>query len=637
MNIASALRRPGAAKHVIASALIALLTLAAFWPALRAGFINWDDPDYLHNNPAVVAPGWGKVFAPVSAANSLVLYQPLTFLSYRLEYMAAGLKPAVYHADNVALHIINGIAFYWLALELGLAFPAAAFAAALFAVHPAHAESVSWISGRKDLLCSFFFLFSLLAYLRGRLAASAVLYAAAMLSKPTIAGGAFIFPLLDWHRGRAPDRKMFLEKLPFFLAAAAAILLTFKTGGGLISRAAHSGGAGLADRFALCGHGLLFYLGKLLFPAKLSAIYPLVWLPDNIFLKYLPSAAFIGAAFCFFRLQVLRPYAFGLGFFALAVSQMLPFGEVFPADRYIYIAAAGVFLAAGVLFGQAYAKAKIPAAVCAAALILACGWLCFDRAKLWGDPPALWSDALRQKPVWSGSVKLFRATFLPYVLYNRGNTYLERKEYMPAQNDFTAALELNPYQAAEGLYNNRGMTYAAMGRHDLAAADFTKAIAAGDSSVYHAYLNRGLAYCNLKRYSEAMADFNKAAELQPVSMAWDLRGQLYLFVLMRYDKAAEDFEKAVKLEPQNPQTQNHLGVAYLALNRYDAAAQAFGAALAVAPDFAQAYVNRGIAYGRGGKHAQALEDFNKALSLEPGNPAALAGRRMAESSLGAKR
>ncbi|MFA5161559.1 MAG: tetratricopeptide repeat protein [Elusimicrobiales bacterium] len=628
--------RADIARPVLAAAALAAVA-AVYWPAAGAGFFTWDDAGYVTNNPAVTGRGWGAVFSTSPFGG---FYHPLAFLVYKVLYSAFGPQPAAFHLTNISLHLLNCALFYRLALALGLEFAGAVFAAALFALHPMRAESVAWISGMKDPLCCAFFLGALLVYLRylkslnwRLLAASAALYAAAVFAKPTIGAGALVFPLLDWRQRRGWSGKIIAEKIPFFLAPAAAALLSFAIGGFLLAAPQSVGDMGFnaGGRIALCGWGILFYLKKLLFPLHLSALYPLVVPPEGFFAAYWPLAAFIALLAWLFRAEK-RQYAFGLAFFALAILPALPFFEVFPADRYTYIPAAGIFLIAGIWFGRACEKRKIAAAICAAVLFLTLGQFCARRAALWGRPLDLWNDVLAKNlpPSGGAPLKYYKLAFLPNALLNRGNAYLAMKKYPEALNDYSAALQLNPNQGRAGIVNNMGNIRNVSGDYAAALADYSEAIRLGYNE---AYINRGIVYYNLRQYDSALSDFGRIIELQPLRAEGFFRRAGVCLALGRHEDAAADYSRALALDPNQPEAYTNRGAAYTALNRYAEALSDYNAVVRLSPGSAAAYANRGIAYGRSGKHAPALEDFNKALSLEPGNALALAGRKVAIDSL----
>ncbi|MFA5161558.1 MAG: tetratricopeptide repeat protein [Elusimicrobiales bacterium] len=629
MSIASALRRPGAAKHVIASALIAGLTVATFWPVFNAGFINGDDQQYVTANPLLPNRNWGSIFTK----SHLGYYHPLTLLTYKIEYSLAGLNPAVFHTTNIMLHIANCWLAYYFALAVCANSGSALFAALLFAANPAGVESVAGVCGRKDVLCCLFFLGMLLMYMRylksrnvGWLIGSSVLFALALLSKPTIFMGVFTLFAIDWHEHRGWKPNIFAEKVPHLAAAAAVLAMSLRAGGffmeNTISEQSFTAAMGKA---ALAAAGALAFLHRLLMPIKLSVLYPYLTPPRGAAAIFLPVALCAAVIWLFRRKK--RAYGLGISLFLLTLMPVLPFmGALPPSDRYLYIPALGVFLMAGaglthlsdnicrwraghscgnLYAGGAYSapdnmerslrwfspaklvpKVFLPVAA-ACAVIAAAGLTAAGRARLWTDNLAIWNDAIAKYPL-----------IVPLAYNNRGVVYYARGQYAQAVADYTRALELSPPgQVLYLLYGNRATAYMALNYFIRAEADFTKAVELKPDYNY-VYPRRALAYAAMGYHDRAIADFTRALDMERNAAVYIARADAYIATL-RYEKAIKDYNEAVRM----------------------------------APALARVYANRGIAYGRSGKHAPALEDFNKALSLEPGNALAQAGRKVAMDSL----
>ncbi len=568
----------------LALALVLLCALAAVWPALTAGFINWDDPQYITKNPLMAGHGWKEVFT----TSPLGYYHPLTVAGYKLVYTLAGPDPVAFHGLNIALHLANCALVYYFALAVSGGPPAALAAALMFAVHPTRAEPVAWISGMKDLLSCLFFLGTLLTYLRylrslkeraagpGWLAASAALFAAALLAKPTILTGALVLFVLDWHQERPLSKRIFVEKLPYFLAAAVPVLLSFKFGKFFLAQ--YSGFHPLRTA-AYAGNTALFYLSKTVYPAKLSSLYPHPHIPGNIALACLPAVVLIAAGAWLLKAR-LRPYALGAWFFALTLLPSLRFAELFPADRYLYLPAIGLFCAAGAAFAALYKRAKIPAGAAAAALVLALAWNCHARAALWGSAVSLWDDTLSKYQPGPAE----RNSFFSYVRSYRGISLFEVKRFEEAFEDYSAALKLAP--ARDDVYE----LYYWLGNCSFRLQRYEQAAGYFGSSLEHkpdyelARNNHGSALLALGRYAEAEADFGAALELSPqYTDAYINRGRVRL-ISARFGPAAEDFSRALALRPGSDTAFDLRGRAELGLKRYDAAIADLDRALLLNPD-----------------------------------------------------
>jgi len=274
--------------------LVAEVVVAAFFPALRAGFVAWDDDAYLLANPNYRGLGLAQLrWMFTSMAGH---YSPLTWLSLGIDYVLWGMRPAGYHATNVLLHALAAAGAYVVARRVLAAAvgpePRAALrvgavvAALVFAVHPLRVESVAWISERRDVLCGVCFVLAVLAYLRAvepdtrrprawywaavTLAALALLSKAMAVTLPVILMTLDVYPLRRLGRGRWTRREVWLEKVPFVtLSTAAAVLAVVaqRSLGALSDMSAF----GVVDRLGLTCYALMFYAWKTLLPCDKRA------------------------------------------------------------------------------------------------------------------------------------------------------------------------------------------------------------------------------------------------------------------------------------------------------------------------------------------------------------------------------
>jgi len=229
---------------IIIAGLVAI-TAAAFCSLAACGFINFDDPAYITENPNVIGGLTWTDFRWAWTTFHAGNYLPLTWLSLMSDATLFGVNPLGFHLVNLGFHAANAILVYlWFRSATGAVWRSA-LVAAIFAVHPLRVESVAWAVERKDVLTAFFALLAMLAYLRytrtpkwSWYAAMLSLFAAALLAKQTLATFPFLLLLLDywplgrWTRGPAPANpsrsstprstllRMILEKLPMLLMVA---------------------------------------------------------------------------------------------------------------------------------------------------------------------------------------------------------------------------------------------------------------------------------------------------------------------------------------------------------------------------------------------------------------------------------
>lgn len=265
-------------------ALVAAAALAAFAPALSAGFVSWDDGVYVVDNPLIRGLGLERLWAMLTATRG-GLWQPLTWLSFALDHAVWGLEPAGFHATNLLLHAASSVLVYAIGLRLLGGRPApAAFAALFFALHPLRVESVAWVTERKGLLSSFFFLAAVLAHLAGRARAVFAALALALVAKATAVVLPVVLVILEiYPLRRLPARpSRWLEPryravwrplVPLFLLALASFTVAVLVGKntGVISDRVQLEAAWRVDR---AFYGFLFYPWKTLWPADLSPYYP---------------------------------------------------------------------------------------------------------------------------------------------------------------------------------------------------------------------------------------------------------------------------------------------------------------------------------------------------------------------------
>lgn len=480
---------PRALVPIICMLLVAV-TLLSLWPVLDAPFSGIDDPEYVTANRQVLEGltrhGVAWAFTSVAAAN----YHPLTWISHMLDVTLFGPLPAGHHLTSLLLHTANTLLlFLLLGNATGLVWRSA-FVAGLFALHPMHVESVAWIAERKDVLCTFFSLLALLAYVRyarrpgtARYAAVLVSFAAALLSKPMAVTLPFLMLLLDfWPLGRwrqeasgsgqaaVSSVRLLTEKTPLLLLSAISCGLTLYAqaqGGGLVLTLEDMP---VHERFGVAAVAYASYLGKLLWPLNLSIHYPLDNLAFPVWNIATASCLPIFISLAAWRLRAGSPWlATGWLWFIgtlVPVIGLVKVGVQFIADRYTYLPAVGLFIAFA--WGAARLPAFFPriqgrwAGVASVVLLLALGWGARLQAGYWRSDESLYRHSI--EAVGSG---WFVENNLGVELARRGN--LEE-----AVIHYREAIRLNPLDA--NAQNNLGMTLGQLGRLDEALAHLRKAL-----------------------------------------------------------------------------------------------------------------------------------------------------------------
>jgi tetratricopeptide (TPR) repeat protein len=358
-----ALRGPGLAVRW------SLLLLAAVWAVyFKTGsfeFVHFDDLDYLLRDSPVRQGLSRSTLAWAFTEPVLFNWHPLTMLSYLIDAELWGMSPGAFHLVNAALHAANTVVLFLL-LERWTAHPArSAIVAALFALHPLHVESVAWVSERKDVLSTLFFLLSLASYTAWvarpnpwRYARTLLLYALGLMSKPMLVTLPFVLLLLDhWPLARfAPAgagaraqlarlARLALEKAPLFALALAASAVALATQGGAMKSLAR---LSLAERAANAAVSYLRYLAAMVWPSELSLLYPM---PPVVDLAGGAAAGLVllAASAAVLRLARSLPHLFTGWFWYVGtlvpVIGLVQVGAQSHADRYTYIPLIGIFFA----------------------------------------------------------------------------------------------------------------------------------------------------------------------------------------------------------------------------------------------------------------------------------------------------
>jgi protein O-mannosyl-transferase len=541
----------------------ALLTALVYGPALRSGFVSWDDPEVLLENLHLRRLDWESL-RWMGASFHTGNWIPLTWLSHALVYRAARLDPWAHHAVNVALHAANTALVFLLVQALfqratrrGLRSLApsqtpwaAAIAALLFGLHPLHVESVAWVAERKDVLYAFFFLLALRVHLweparaeQHRLPAwfTALFFVMALGAKPMAVTLPIALLVLDlWPLGRLPAqfRSALAQKLPLFLLAAAAAwlaLLAQASQGAIAARDQVPASFRIMNAF----HSLGFYLWKMVLPFNLLPFYPIGRsAPAAFSTANLAAGAFVlglsGLLLWKGRGQG-APLVAAWSFYVITLAPVLGLvqvGNQLAADRYVYLASLGPFIAVAALLASSRGGIVV-----AALALFALVPVTREQIRTWRDSVTLWGRVVAAYP------------------------------------DVSAIAHTNLANAYHGV-----------GRNAEAVGEFQRARAIGP---VHAYIENGL--------GTALLDLGET------------------------DAAIRAFEAALALEPTYAVAQRNLWFAWNAKGDAGRARAAAEAAVRADPGYAEAWSSLGISQGTAGSLAAAEASFRRALELDPDN------------------
>lgn len=632
--------------------IICLATILIYARAVGYGFIyNWDDAGYILKNEYIKTLSFAAI-ADIFSNYYMYNYHPLTTLTYLFEYRLVGESAWLYHLNNILLHLANSFLVFVLIRKLlkGKEIPAL-IAAALFALHPMHVESVAWISERKDVLYSFFFLLSLIFYLKyletGKLREillTSLFFILSCLSKSAAVTLPVLLFAVDYLWRRKFSMKMVLEKIPLFIVSLVFGLLAISSQDTAIQDLTPI--LSIFERLMIVCWGVCLYIFKSVFPVGLSAFYPYPLKYGGVLPWYYFAAPVFVAVlgvFLWYSRKWGREIIFGFAFFFITISlvlQLMPVGGAIIAERYTYIPYIGLFYV--LVFplsrmGEGIAKkARMKSRNYLVILILGLitlTALSFDRLKYWKDGDVLFSDVLKKYPKF------------PYGYNNRGFLYFDyyalkvypnneakKNAYVAkAIADYNMAIQLDPNYS--GAYSNRAVLLYNTGKPEAALEDFNKLLEL-DPDNSDGLIGRANTLSSLEKYAEAIPDYNAyLLKKKDDAKAWLWRG-IALSKTGENEKAIPDFEMAIKLKPGDFEGYYWKAIALHQLKRHDEAIPLFDKAISLSQDNYELYSWRGLAYFEMKDYDKSIADFNKAIELNPGELSTYINRSAAHNGKG---
>jgi protein O-mannosyl-transferase len=519
-------------RDVLTIAVLVAAIFVAYLPAMHAGFI-WDDSSHVTRPDLRSLHGLWRIWFELGATQQ---YYPLLHSAFWFEHRLFGDASIGYHVLNVLLHALAVCLLFLLMRRLKI--PGAPLAAAIFALHPVHAESVAWISEQKNTLSAVFYMLAMLAYLRfdekrdtpSYGVASAFFVMALFTKTVTATLPAALLVILWWQRRRLSWRRDVVPLIPWFALSAAGGLLTAWVERSFIGAEGAPFELTLLQRFLLAGRVVWFYLGKLIWPFDLMFIYPRWSVSSAIWWHYLfPVAAVlvVGAAW-FIRRRSRGPlvallFFIGTLFPALGFVNVFPFIFSFVADHFQYLASLGVIVA--IAAGVTRLLERLPReaqwsgrAFCIVLLIglgsLAC-WMCHNNLGI------LLSDA--GKP-WA------------------------------AMQQFEATLRIKPDDAFA--HNNLANIYFEVGQLSSAESHYEQALKSRPTALMH--VNLGALMLSTGRLTEAIAHFEQAVKLKPQFVEARYRLGNALVLADRPSEAKEQYESILRIDPGHAQARSKL-------------------------------------------------------------------------------
>jgi Flp pilus assembly protein TadD len=495
----------------VCTALV-LGVVALYRPTLHYQFV-YDDFQRVVGYPRIQMPPaeWWRFFVPRQGG-----YRPLRNLSYAIDFQLGGLDPAAFRRTNIALHAAASLAAFGLALRLGAGWLGAATAAALFAVHPVQTESVTYVAGRRDVLCGALFLFGFLAYVsfrqsgrRAWLAAALVASVGALMAKEMAASLPLVCALWEWCRGGLRIGRRRAVALAMLLLVGALTVYFFY--GSFMARQARvlPWINGTVDaHFATVGRVWVHYAALLAYPRTLIADYSgKYFLPSGGFLEWPAlgaTAAILAWVAAAAALRARQPrVAFAMLWIPvtlLPVSQIIPHGELI-AEHYLYLPLFGACLLAGLGAERVAASGRAGRVLAVALAAVAVGALTartIVRNRDWVDSLTFYTVLREQNP------------YSPRMYLGLGNEYVQLRQPRLAVHQFSLGLRLAP--KSPWLFLNRGAARQQINEFERAEQDYKRALELG-LSTRTLWSNLGLLYATTGRYPEARRALKRARAL----------------------------------------------------------------------------------------------------------------------------
>jgi tetratricopeptide (TPR) repeat protein len=599
---------------------LAAITFIVFGQTFHYDFVNYDDDDYVYENPVVqkglTLRGIIWAFTHIHSFN----WHPLTWISHMLDCQLYGLNPGGHHLTNVLLHTAAAILLFLVLRRMTGFLWRSAFVAAVFAIHPLHVESVAWVSERKDMLSGVFFMLTLWAYVRyveksevqlgwgaSRRPKSKVWYgltllffALGLMSKPMLVTLPFVLLLLDyWPLNRfelstlnsdesraGPQHstkralRLVLEKIPFFALSAASCVVTLFAQTELIQPFEN---ISLSLRVGNALISYVAYLGQMFYPAGLAVFYPypVHSLPIWRIIAAVSVLVSISAGVFFWRRT--RPYLlvgwlWYLGML-VPVIRIVQVGAQARADRYTYLPQIGLYLLLTWAVAELCAgwrHRRVVLGGCATVILVALILCARAQTAYWRNSESLWTHTLA----------CTSDNFVGH--YGLGCALLKKGSVDEAIAHFQKALQIKPDYA--GAHYDLGNALLKKGSVDEAIVQYQKALQIKPDYV-GAHNNLGNALRKKGNVDEAITHFQKALQIKPdyAEACYNLGNAL--LQKGSVDEAIVQYQKALQISPDFAEALNNLGGALLQKGSVDEAIVQYQKALQIKPDYAEALNN----------------------------------------------
>ena len=588
--------------------VLAIGTFIIYYQAHSFEFVNYDDNIYVYANPNIQA---GIIFKAVKwafTAGYADNWHPLTWLSHMLDWRLFGANAGGHHIVNLIFHIANTLLLFFVLRKMTNAIWPSAFVAALFVLHPLHVESVAWVSERKDVLSTFFWLLTMWAYVRfvSRPKISSYLwmvifFALGLMAKPMLVTLPFVLLLLDyWPLDRLgpannPNSRktgakyslsyLLIEKIPLFVLALASCIVTFivqKKGGAI-----HSGeNYNVFIRLANASVSYLQYIIKMIWPSRLAFFYPHPGSSISVPYAVISAVLLLAVTIIILRFAKNHRYLVTGWFWYLGtlvpVIGLVQVGIQAFADRYSYITLIGLFVIIAWGLAELFEKWAHRRIVLwtASLMVLSTLAVCtYFQTRYWQDSITLYQHALK-------------------VTENNCRAHLSLAKAMLKQNRIKEAIQHNNEvlkikpDDTEAI-NNLGLDFDKAGKTDEAIGYYKKAIEVDPCDV-EAYLNLGSVFIDKGEFGNAVSFFSKALQISPDSLEIRFNLGLALVNSGKFEEAVKIYEEVLRNQPRSAFAHNDFGILLFRQGKFDDAIAHLNQAIRIDPDYAIARDNLNI-------------------------------------------
>jgi tetratricopeptide (TPR) repeat protein len=587
-------------KKYIPLSIILIISFITYIQSINFPLLIWDDNLYVTENihiRGLSLANFKLFFTEFYAGN----YQPLTIISYAIEFYFTGLSSWLYHVTNIVFHIINAILVFMLIKKLA---PTSdflpLFVAAFFAIHPMKVESVVWISERKDVLYGFFFLLSMICYCNyllskkvGTFILSSVFFICSCLSK----SAAVIIPVMmfafDYYFERKITIKTILEKVPLL------IISVIFGGIAIISQKAAMPTVQIFPidyKILIVSNAFTSYILKAIVPSGLSALYPYpAEIPNAYYLSLIIACGLIFSVIYFFKKS--KAYVFGMLFFIISIILVLQIkmvGNATMADRYTYIPYIGLFFSLGILIEKIFSQQQAKKTILILGIIIFTG-LTYARTRIWENDETLFTDLIEKYPsstiglnnrgvyymrkavelmtdttekasgkladLTSAEIKALQYEYLQKSMSDFESVFSIDSNY----KDLKGNMALAKYYMREYQFANSTTT---LSNHQEAIEDYTKALEASPKNA-DIYYNRGNSKKELNDLAGAMKDYDTAIILKPDYLKAYNNRSIIRCLLKDYKGTVEDYDKMIELNPMDTTTRKNRLIIMGLINKRD--------------------------------------------------------------------